>query len=168
MREQISCQPFKGTEQRRANRFRVVVPVEIRWEEAGGTATETTEANEVNMFGGLLNMKTCPRVGSKVALTNLLSSETTDALVAAKGDGVLTFDPLTDVFYSGTRHEEDQPCHLVITDPSICDGRCRKEYGNPCQYFCPAAVYEIVPKEGKYRLKIHAFELRALQDVRHC
>lgn len=93
MREQISCQPFKGTEQRRANRFRVVVPVEIRWEEAGRTATETTEANEVNMFGGLLNMKTCPRVGSKVALTNLLSSETTDALVAAirrSKDGTVT------------------------------------------------------------------------------
>jgi electron-transferring-flavoprotein dehydrogenase len=73
-----------------------------------------------------------------------------------KGDGVLTFDPLTDVFYSGTRHEEDQPCHLVITDPSICNGRCRQEYGNPCQYFCPAAVYEMVPEKGEYRLKIHA------------
>lgn len=73
-----------------------------------------------------------------------------------KGDGILTFDPVTDVFYSGTRHEEDQPCHLVITDPRICEGRCRREYGNPCQYFCPAAVYEIVPTEGKYRLNIHA------------
>lgn len=73
-----------------------------------------------------------------------------------KGDGVLTFDPLTDVFYSGTRHEEDQPCHLVITDPSICNGRCRREYGNPCQYFCPAAVYEMVQEKGQYRLKIHA------------
>ena len=73
-----------------------------------------------------------------------------------KGDGILTFDPLTDVFYSGTRHEEDQPCHLVITDPSICHGRCRKEYGNPCQYFCPAAVYEMVQTDGEYRLKIHA------------
>ncbi|HKS74779.1 MAG TPA: electron transfer flavoprotein-ubiquinone oxidoreductase [Terriglobales bacterium] len=73
-----------------------------------------------------------------------------------RGDGVLTFDPLTDVYYSGTRHEEDQPCHLVILRPDICQGRCRREYGNPCQYFCPAAVYEMVQEQGEYRLKIHA------------
>lgn len=73
-----------------------------------------------------------------------------------RGDGVLTFDPLTDVYYSGTRHEEDQPCHLVISHPDICQGRCRCEYGNPCQYFCPAAVYEMVLEQGEYRLKIHA------------
>ncbi len=73
-----------------------------------------------------------------------------------RGDGILTFDPLTDVYYSGTRHEEDQPCHLVILRPDICHGRCRREYGNPCQYFCPAAVYEMILEEGEYRLKIHA------------
>jgi electron-transferring-flavoprotein dehydrogenase len=73
-----------------------------------------------------------------------------------RGDGVLTFDPLTDVYYSGTRHEEDQPCHLVILQPDICQGRCRREYGNPCQYFCPAAVYEMVQEQGEYHLKIHA------------
>jgi electron-transferring-flavoprotein dehydrogenase len=57
-------------------------------------------------------------------------------------DGKLTFDKLTDVYYSGTTHEEDQPCHLVVTDPDICTSRCTEEYGNPCQHFCPAAVYE--------------------------
>ena len=62
----------------------------------------------------------------------------------AKGDGKLTFDRLTDVFHSGTRHDEDQPVHLVIEDLGICSGRCATEYGNPCQYFCPAAVYEMV------------------------
>ena len=51
---------------------------------------------------------------------------------------------MTDVYHSGTRHEEDQPCHLIVTDPSICADRCVREYGNPCQYFCPAAVYEMV------------------------
>ncbi len=61
-----------------------------------------------------------------------------------QGDGKLTFDRLTDVYHSGTRHEDDQPTHLVVADLGICAGRCAKEFGNPCQYFCPAAVYEMV------------------------
>ncbi len=65
----------------------------------------------------------------------------------AKGDGKLTFDRLTDVFHSGTRHEEDQPVHLVIEDADLCTDRCTREYGNPCQYFCPAAVYEMVESD---------------------
>jgi electron-transferring-flavoprotein dehydrogenase len=73
-----------------------------------------------------------------------------------KGDGVLTFDRLTDVYHSGTRHEEDQPCHLVIVEPDICRDRCVREYGNPCQYFCPAAVYEMVMEKGAPKLKINA------------
>jgi electron-transferring-flavoprotein dehydrogenase len=66
----------------------------------------------------------------------------------AKGDGKLTFDRLTDVYHSGTRHDEDQPVHLVVADTGICSGKCAREYGNPCQYFCPAAVYEMVETNG--------------------
>jgi len=73
-----------------------------------------------------------------------------------KGDGKLTFDRLTDVYHSGTRHEEDQPCHLIVLDPNICSDRCVREYGNPCQYFCPAAVYEMVLDKGAPKLKINA------------
>ncbi len=57
-------------------------------------------------------------------------------------DNVLTFDKLTDVFNSGTMHDEDQPAHLHVADTGICAERCTVEYGNPCQYFCPASVYE--------------------------
>ena len=71
------------------------------------------------------------------------------------GDGKLTFDRLTDVYHSGTRHEEDQPCHLVVLDPNICGDRCVREYGNPCQYFCSAAVYEMVTEKGAAKLKIN-------------
>jgi electron-transferring-flavoprotein dehydrogenase len=53
-----------------------------------------------------------------------------------------SLDKLTDVYWSGAIHDEDQPPHLVVTDPSICVERCTTEYGNPCQHFCPAAVYE--------------------------
>ena len=72
-----------------------------------------------------------------------------------KGDGKLTFDRLTDVYHSGTRHEEDQPCHLHVLDPSICVDRCVREYGNPCQYFCPAAVYEMTAEKSGPKLKIN-------------
>jgi electron-transferring-flavoprotein dehydrogenase len=65
-------------------------------------------------------------------------------LGAAKGDGTLTFDKLTDLYYSGTKHEEDQPAHLLIHDTNVCNDRCVKEFGNPCQNFCPANVYEMV------------------------
>jgi electron-transferring-flavoprotein dehydrogenase len=73
-----------------------------------------------------------------------------------KGDGALTFDRLTDVYHSGTRHEEDQPCHLVVADLNVCATKCVTEYGNPCQYFCPAAVYEMVQEKGQSKLKINA------------
>ncbi len=62
----------------------------------------------------------------------------------AKGDGKLTFDKLTDLYHSGTKHEEDQPSHLIIHDTNICNSRCVTEFGNPCQNFCPANVYEMV------------------------
>ena len=49
-------------------------------------------------------------------------------------------DRLTDVFMSGTIHEEDQPCHLKIADPAKCE-ECRRKFGAPCTRFCPAEVY---------------------------
>jgi len=67
----------------------------------------------------------------------------------------LAFDKLTDVYHSGTRHEEKQPCHLKV-DTSHCE-RCAEEYGNPCEKFCPANVYVIERDEatGKFqRLRI--------------
>jgi electron-transferring-flavoprotein dehydrogenase len=72
--------------------------------------------------------------------------ETRDDFERKKMDGVLTFDRLTDVYHSGTKHDEDQPAHLHVADTSVCETRCRQEYGNPCEKFCPAAVYEMVPK----------------------
>ncbi len=74
-------------------------------------------------------------------------------------DGELTFDRLADVYNSGTAHSEDQPVHLRVADPSICSDRCAREYANPCQRFCPAAVYEMATDpstpSGK-RLQINA------------
>jgi electron-transferring-flavoprotein dehydrogenase len=71
---------------------------------------------------------------------------TRDDFERKKMDGVVTFDRLTDVYHSGTKHDEDQPAHLHVADTRVCETRCREEYGNPCEKFCPAAVYEMVPK----------------------
>ena len=74
-------------------------------------------------------------------------------------DNELTFDKLGDVYNSGTGHEEDQPVHLIVHDPEHCVTVCAKEFQNPCERFCPAAVYEIVDDAehptGK-RLQINA------------
>ena len=79
--------------------------------------------------------------------------------VVPKADGVLTFDKLADVYLSGTMHDEDQPVHLVVADTSVCATKCRQEFGNPCQHFCPANVYEMVPDAsapGELQLRINA------------
>jgi electron-transferring-flavoprotein dehydrogenase len=93
---------------------------------------------------------------SKLLRRGAPADQAVEPLGRFKGDGKLTFDRLTDVYHSGTRHEEDQPCHLVVLEPNICVDRCVREYGNPCQYFCPAAVYEMVVEQDGPRLKINA------------
>jgi electron-transferring-flavoprotein dehydrogenase len=66
-------------------------------------------------------------------------------------------DRLASVFFASTTHDESQPAHLKVADPNLCIERCAKEFGNPCQKFCPANVYEIVDNgEGGKRLQINA------------
>jgi electron-transferring-flavoprotein dehydrogenase len=62
-------------------------------------------------------------------------------------DGQRTFSKVNNVYFSGTKHEEDQPAHLRIADLDICNHRCVEEFRNPCQHFCPASVYEMVNNE---------------------
>ena len=67
-----------------------------------------------------------------------------------------TFDKLTNVHYSGTQHDEDQPVHLLV-HTEVCHTVCGSEYGHPCTRFCPANVYEIVDDgAGGRRLQINA------------
>ena len=74
-----------------------------------------------------------------------------------KYDGEKTFDKETDVYYSGSTHEEKQPPHLKILDLDICYTKCREEYQNPCVRFCPANVYEMEIDEetGKPNMKLN-------------
>ncbi|HEY5411065.1 MAG TPA: electron transfer flavoprotein-ubiquinone oxidoreductase [Caulobacteraceae bacterium] len=61
-----------------------------------------------------------------------------------KPDGVISFDRLSSVFVSNTAHDEDQPCHLKLKDPSIPIEHNLPLYGEPARLYCPAAVYEVV------------------------
>ncbi|HET6546241.1 MAG TPA: electron transfer flavoprotein-ubiquinone oxidoreductase [Rhodanobacteraceae bacterium] len=65
-------------------------------------------------------------------------------------------DRVGSVYYAATEHDEDQPVHLHVADPTICITRCAEEYGNPCQRFCPAAVYEIIGEGAGKHLQINA------------
>ena len=70
-------------------------------------------------------------------------------------DGTYLFDKVTDVYYSATAHEEDQVPHLKIRDQDVCVSKCTEEYGHPCEKFCPANVYEMLPDGDGQRLQIN-------------
>ena len=81
-----------------------------------------------------------------------------------KPDGVLTFDRLSSVFISNTNHEENQPVHLTLKDPSVPVAVNLAIYGGPEARYCPAGVYEYVKDDtsGAERLQINA------QNCVHC
>ena len=84
-------------------------------------------------------------------------------IVYPKPDGKLTFDRLTNVSFSATNHEEDQPVHLKLADPSIPVKENLPDYAEPAQRYCPAAVYEILlDDKGHPRFQINA------QNCVHC
>jgi electron-transferring-flavoprotein dehydrogenase len=70
-----------------------------------------------------------------------------------KFDNTYTFDKVSDVYYGGVVHEENQPAHLLILDTEVCITKCTEEFGNPCLHFCPANVYEPKPTaDGRGRV----------------
>jgi len=73
-----------------------------------------------------------------------------------KPDGVVSFDKMSSVYLSNTNHEEDQPVHLKLTDPTIAIRHNLALFDAPEQRYCPAGVYEIVREGGKPRLQINA------------
>jgi electron-transferring-flavoprotein dehydrogenase len=83
-------------------------------------------------------------------------------IVYPKPDGVISFDKLSSVFLSNTNHEEDQPVHLKLTDPTIPIRVNLPEYDEPAQRYCPAGVYEVVQEAPGPRFQINA------QNCVHC
>ncbi|MEL6372548.1 MAG: electron transfer flavoprotein-ubiquinone oxidoreductase [Pseudomonadota bacterium] len=93
----------------------------------------------------------------------LTSATTQKRIEYPKPDGVLTFDKLTNLSFSATNHEEDQPAHLKLKDPDVPVDINLPRYAEPAQRYCPAGVYEIVhDDDGKPRFQINA------QNCVHC
>ncbi|MFH7365624.1 4Fe-4S dicluster domain-containing protein, partial [Pseudomonas syringae group genomosp. 7] len=77
--------------------------------------------------------------------------------------GKLSFDKLSSVFLYSTNHEEEQHCHLKLTDPSIPISKNLPLYDEPAQRYCPAGVYQVINKEdGEKRYQINE------QNCLHC
>ena len=89
-----------------------------------------------------------------------------EPIVYPKPDGVLTFDRLSSVFLSNTNHEEDQPSHLVLADPSVPIRENLPRYGEPARLYCPAGVYEVVYGDAERRTD-PKFVINA-QNCVHC
>ena len=79
-----------------------------------------------------------------------------------KPDGKISFDKLSSVFLTNTFHEENQPCHLKLTDPNIPIAKNLAIYDAPEQRYCPAGVYEIIEEKGVKELQINS------QNCIHC
>jgi electron-transferring-flavoprotein dehydrogenase len=100
---------------------------------------------------------------SKPDYATLKRAQNTAPIAYPKPDGVLTFDRVTSVSFSGTNHEENQPVHLKLTDPAVPVAINLPEFAEPAQRYCPAAVYEIVVEPGgDPRFQINA------QNCVHC
>ena len=116
----------------------------------------TTLLSGISFFGTLKHGK------SDAAATERASKH--KPIAYPKPDGVLTFDKLSSVYLSNTNHEEDQPVHLVLKDPSIPIQVNLPEYAEPATRYCPAGVYEVLTDEGGSNPR---FQINA-QNCVHC
>lgn len=88
--------------------------------------------------------------------TCLLQAAKAKKINYPKPDGLLSFDKMSSVFLSNTYHEENQPCHLKLKQPSLAIDVNYKLYASPEVRYCPAGVYEILEEAKGPRLQINA------------
>lgn len=121
---------------------------------AGGLDMWTNELFGFSFFGTLKHEKT--------DAASLKPARKFKPINYPKPDGVISFDRLTNVAFSGTNHEEDQPVHLQLIDPSVPIAVNLPEYAEPAQRYCPAGVYEVVGEGDAARFQINH------QNCVHC
>lgn len=112
-----------------------------------------------NIFGGKLPVTLHDTTPDHSTLKPASESK---KIAYPKPDGAISFDKLSSVFLSNTNHEEDQPCHLKLTDANIPLQQNLPMYDEPAQRYCPAGVYEVIEENGEQRFQINS------QNCVHC
>ena len=115
---------------------------------------------EQNIFGGKLPFTLRDSIPDHATMK---PSAECQKIQYSKPDNIISFDKASSVFMSNTNHEEDQPCHLTLKNPSLPIDYNLKQFDEPAQRYCPAGVYEVVQNdEGGDRFQINA------QNCVHC
>ena len=115
---------------------------------------------EQNIFGGRLPFTLRDKTPDHATMKPAAECAKIDY---PKPDNVISFDKASSVFLSSTNHEEDQPCHLKLTDPQLPISFTLDEFDEPAQRYCPAGVYEVIADtQGNQRFQINA------QNCVHC
>lgn len=140
-------------------KVRNVKPMWSRWGMAastvlGGFDMWTNDLFGLSLFGTLSHGKTDAAATGK--------ARDFKPIDYPKPDGVISFDRLTNVAFSFTNHEESQPCHLKLKDPTIPIRVNLPDYAEPAQRYCPAGVYEVIEGEAGPRFQIN------FQNCVHC
>lgn len=87
---------------------------------------------------------------------SLLPARQSKPILYPKPDGKITFDKLTQVYLTGTKHRENEPCHLILKSKELAISVNYAIYDSPEQRYCPAQVYELVTSHEGIRLQINA------------
>ena len=128
-----------------------------------GTLLGGIDMQITSLFGGWSPFGTLGHGKTDAASTELASKH--KPIAYPKPDGKLSFDKLSSVFISNTNHDEDQPAHLKLLDPSVPIQVNLPKYGEPARLYCPAGVYEVLyDEDGKSNPR---FQINA-QNCVHC
>jgi electron-transferring-flavoprotein dehydrogenase len=142
-------------------RVRNVKPLLSKFGTVGGTVL-----GGIDMWLNTLGLPTITWTHGKADYEALKPAKRFKPVAYTKPDGVLTFDISTSLYLSGTNHEEDQPVHLVLTDPKVPIRDNLPVFAEPAQRYCPAGVYEVVYTSANGEMKPR-FQINA-QNCVHC
>jgi electron-transferring-flavoprotein dehydrogenase len=145
--------------------LRLVRNAKPLWSRLGtwlGSAVIVFDLNVTNLLGGFSFFGTLKHGKTDAESTKL--AQDFKPIVYPKPDGILSFDKLSSVFLSATNHEEDQPAHLVLKDPTTPISVNLPLYGEPARLYCPAGVYEVLYDDAGQNPR---FQINA-QNCVHC
>jgi electron-transferring-flavoprotein dehydrogenase len=145
---------------RELNGVRNVKPLWSRFGTTLGVLLGGIDMWSTHLLGGFSIFGTLKHNGTDAEATGLAKDYA--PIAYPKPDGVISFDKLSSVFVSNTNHDEDQPCHLKLKDPTIPIAVNLPLYGEPARLYCPAGVYEVVEEAAGPRFVIN------FQNCVHC